>query len=207
MQIQTYSREEVLPQLPLLHQWCVKHLGGFPYYYAPPKEQLIHPFDTVYINEEKALVVIAKENNEVIGIASGVSLGSFYLDYKVGYVFSPLLMEQFKEKGFQLNEILYIGYFLMSEKHKKNAKAVIEIFDKFIDAAKKWNKKQICYIQVLCDESRIEESPEPYGTVIQCFRHSGVVMCNLSWPTLQQDGTFALQNHDMAFHITDISVE
>src|SRR5579872_1978337 len=108
IQIQTYSRIEVLPLLPLLHQWCVKHLRGFPYYYAPPKEQLIHPFDTVYVNEERSLVVIAKENNEMIGIAVGVSLDSFYLDYNVSYVFSSELIDKFKKNGFHPSEILYI---------------------------------------------------------------------------------------------------
>ena len=202
--IETYSREEVFPQLPLLHRWCVQHLHGFPYYYAPPKEQLIHPFDTVYANEEKALVAIAKEGSEVIGIATGVSLGSFYLDYNVNYVFSPSLMAQFEEKGFQPSEILYMGYFLMAESHKENAKAAHEIFDQFIAAAKKWGKKQICYIQVLCDESRMNESPEPYGTLIEGFRHSGVVLPGHSWPTLQSDGSFQMQNHDMAFYIMEV---
>lgn len=206
MEVQTFSREEVLPLLPLLHEWLAKHLLGFPYYYAPPKEQLIHPFDTVYVNEKEALVVIAKQSNEVIGIASGVSLGSFYLNNNVvGNVFSPELIEQFKEKGFQPNEVLYVGYFLMAECHKENTRAVLEIFDQLIAAAKKWGKKQICYIQVLCDESRIKESPEPYGTIIPGFRHSGVVMLNLSWPTLQSDGSMQMQSHDMAFYIMDIS--
>jgi hypothetical protein len=206
MQVQTFSREEVLPLLPLLHEWCAKHLLGFPYYYAPPKEQLIHPFDTVYINEKEALIVIAKQNNQVIGVASGVSLGSFYLDYNVGYVFSPELMEQFKEKGFQPNEVLYVGYFLMAENHRENERAVLDIFDQFIVAAKKWGKKHICYIQVLCDESRTKESPEPYGTIIPGFKHSGVMM-NHSWPTLQSDGSMQLQNHDMAFYIVDASIK
>lgn len=205
MQVQTFSREEVLPLLPLLHEWCAKHLIGFPYYYAPPKEQLIHPFDTVYVNEKEALIVIAKQGDEVIGIASGVSLGSFYLNNNVvGNVFSPELIEQFKEKGFQPNEVLYVGYFLMAEKYKENARAVLEIFDQLIATAKKWGKKQICYIQVLCDESRTKESPEPYGTIIPGFRHSGVVMLNLSWPTLQSDGSMQMQNHDMAFYIRDL---
>lgn len=203
MQVQTFTREEVHPLLPLLHQWCAKYFVGFPYYYAPPKEQLIHPFDTVYVNEKEALVVIAKENDEVIGIASGVSLGSFYLDYNVGYAFSPQVIKQLKEKGFQLNELLYIGYFLMAEGHKENTQAVLEIFDQFMAAAEKWGKKQICYIQVLCDESRMKEYPEPYGTIIPGFRHSGVVF-NLSWPTLQADGSMQVQNHDMAFYIRDI---
>ena len=205
MQVQTFSREEVLPLLPLLHEWCAKHLLGFPYYYAPPKEQLVHPFDTVYVNEKEALVVIAKQSNEVIGIASAVSLGSFYLNYSLGNVFSSELIEQFKEKGFQPNEVLYVGYFLMAEGHKENARAVLDIFDQFIEAAKKWGKKQICYIQVLCDESRMKESPEPYGTIIPGFKDSGVVMLNLSWPTLQSDGSMQMQNHDMAFYIMNIS--
>lgn len=136
MQVETFSRTEVLPLLPLLHDWCAKHLVGFPYYYAPPKEQIIHPFDTVYVNEKEALVVIAKESNAVIGIASGVALGSFYLDYNLGYVFSPELMQQFKEKGFSPNEVLYVGYFLMAEDHRENAEAVFGIFDQLIAAAK-----------------------------------------------------------------------
>lgn len=205
MQVETFSREEVLPLLPLLHKWLTTYLVGFPYYYAPPKEQLIHPFDTVYVNEKEALVVIAKQSNEVIGIASGISLDSFYLDYNVGNVFSSELIEQFKEKGFQPNEVLYVGYFLMTESHKENARVVLEIFDQIIAAAKKWGKKQICYIQVLCDKSLMKESPEPYGTIIPGFRHSGVVMLNLSWPTLQSDGSMQMQSHDMAFYIMDIS--
>ncbi len=204
MQIQTFSREEVLPLLPLLHEWLAKHLLGFPYYYAPPKEQLIHPFDTVYVNEKEALVVIAKLDNEVLGIASGISLGSFYLDYKVGNVFSPELIEQFKNKGFQPHEVLYVGYFLMAEGHKENEAAVLEIFEQLTAAAKKWDKKQICYIQVLCDESRMKEFPEPYGTIIPGFRNSGVEMLDLSWPTLQADGSMQMQNHDMAFYIMDL---
>ncbi|MBX3719423.1 MAG: hypothetical protein KF898_07235 [Parachlamydiales bacterium] len=206
MQVQAFSREEVLPLLPLLHEWCAQHLLGFPYYYAPPKEQLIHPFDTVYVNEKEALTVIAKKRDEVIGIASGISLGSFYLDYSMGNVFSSQLLEQFKEKGFQPNEVLYIGYFLMAENHKENARAALEMFDQFVAAAKKWGKRQICYIQVLYDESRMKESPEPYATIIPGFRHSGVEMLNLSWPTLQPDGSMQMQSHDMAFYIIDIPI-
>lgn len=204
MQVQTFSREEVLPLLPLLHEWLAKHLIGFPYYYAPPKEQLIHPFDSVYVNEKEALVVIAKQSNEAIGIASGISLDSFYLVYNLGNVFPAELIEQFKEKGFQPNEILYVGYFLMAEGHKENTRAVLEIFDQLVAAAKRWGKKQICYIQVLCDESRMKESPEPYGTIIPGFRPSGVEMLNQSWPTLQSDGSMQMQSHDMAFYIMDI---
>lgn len=205
MQVETFSREEVFPLLPLLHEWLAKHLLGFPYYYAPPKEQLIHPFDTVYVNEKEALVVVAKQGSEVIGIATGISLGSFYLNNSVvGNVFSPELIEQFKEKGFQPNEVLYVGYFLMAENHKENERAVLEIFDQLLAAAKKWGKKHICYIQVLCDESRMKESPEPYGTMIPGFRHSGVIMRNLSWPTLQADGSMQMQSHDMAFYFMNI---
>ena len=87
----------------------------------------------------------------------------------------------------------------MAESHKENEKIVLEIFDQLIAAAKKWGKKQICYIQVLCDESQMKGSPEPYGTIIPGFRHSGVVMLNLSWPTHQSDGSKQMQNHDMAF--------
>lgn len=205
MQINTLSRGEVFPLLPLLHEWCAKYFSGFPYYYAPPKEQLIHPFDTVYVNEEKALIVVAKEEDEVIGIASGVSLGSFYLDYNLGHVFSPQLMEQFKKKGFQPSEILYIGYFLMAENYKENVMAVLGIFDQLVAAAKKWDKKWVCYIQVLCDESRMKESPEPYGKIISGFRHSGVEMHNHTWPTLQSDGSMEMESHDMAFYIMDIT--
>lgn len=204
VKIQTFSREEVIPLLPLLHEWLVKHLVGFPYYYAPPKEQLIHPFDTVYVNEKEALIIIAKEKDEVIGVAAGVSLGSFYLDYNLGNVFSPHLIEQFKEKGFQPNEVLYIGYFLMAENHKENTETVLKIFDEILAAAKKWGKKHICYIQVHCNQSRMRESPEPYGTIISGFRDSGVEMHNLSWPTLQADGSMQLKSHDMAFYVMDI---
>lgn len=204
LQVQMYSCAEVLPLLPLLHQWCAKHLHGFPYYYAPPKKQLIHPFDTVYVNEEQSLVVVAREESEVVGIAVGISLSSFYLDYNVSYVFSPKLMDEFKEKGHHPRDVLYIGYFLMAEEHKENREAIFGIFDQLIAKAKEWGKKEVCYIQVLCDESRMKQSPEPYGTIIQGFRHSGVELRNHSWPTLQSDGSYCMESHDMAFYVKDI---
>lgn len=205
MEIVSYSRENVVGRLPLMNSWCSYHLKGYPYLYVTPPEQIINPSDVIYVNDPNALVVIATVGSETVGCAAGIPLSSQHL---AQYYFSPKIINQFQEKGFKIDKIWYVGYFLMALDYREDFKTIETIYKKHVAHAKTIGLNQLCYVEVLRPDNEERkpnsfQSPEPWGNLILGFRETNVKMKS-SWLSIQQDGTIKLEENDLTFFIKEI---
>lgn len=205
MNIKTYQREEVLPLLPAMHEICVMQLAAFPYLYAPRKDQLVNPSDTIYANEQNARVLVAHKEHKIEGIVTGIPLNSFYL---TAHYFSPDLIEKFKEKGFDPDVIWYVGYFLMSSAHRKDTDLVLSLYEKTISFAKKQGKTHISYVDVIREKTHPLKPmtvlhPEPWGDIIDGFKSAGVTV-EAAWPHRQPDYSVKEEKVTILFYIKEL---
>ncbi len=202
MEINLYQREKITPFLIEMNRWCMRQLKNYPYFYVPPETQLINPSDIMYVNDPDALLVIAKNQEEIISVATGIPLNSSYL---TSYYFSPEIIDQFKDAGSDPKKIWYMGYFLLAEKYRDDHALINAIYEKFIAQVLNLNCNYISYVNVPADASHPLKPKnyrymEPWGDVIQGFEKTPVVT-QANWPTLQVDGSVKENEHQIIFMI------
>ena len=205
MDIQTYSRDAVIPQLALMNAWCTKQLKNFPYLYQPADVQLVNFSDVMYVNDPHALVVVAKNEGKIVGVAAGIPQDSCYL---TTYYFSPEIIPQFKNNHYRPEKIWYMGYFLMDSQYTDDEKIIHAIYELFVNHAKKLGKTYLSYVNVLREENHPLRPTnyrylEPWGQVITDFIDSNVHIV-AEWPTLQLDHSVKNEQHKIAFYLKNI---
>lgn len=203
--IKTYQREEVLALLPAMHEMCAQQLAAFPYLYAPRKDQLVNPSDTIYANEKDALVMAVHVDGKIEGVATGIPLSSFYL---TAHYFSPELIDKFKDKGFDPSTIWYVGYLLLATKLRKDEKLVHSLYEKMSAFAKQQGKTQICYVDVVREKNHPLRPkdylhPEPWEDIIKGFKSTGITV-QASWPHRQVDYTVKEETISILFYMGDL---
>jgi hypothetical protein len=202
MEITNYSRESAISQLSLINRWCLEHYRNYPYLYAADEEPIINPSDLMYVNDPNALVVIARENSNAIALATGIPLSSVYL---TSYYFSAELLDKFKEKNLNPEEIWYVGYFLTTLEHRNNRTVIKTIYDRLVDRAKQIGKKKICYIETVREKNHPQkpqnfQSLEPWGEIITGFSQTDITT-SFTYPTVQKDGTVKEEENTFRFFI------
>lgn len=200
MQIKTYQRLDVLPYLPIMNEWITHHFSQAPWSYAPPKDQIVGPADTIYINEKESILILAEKEGEVQAMATVVSLDSYFLNH---HYFPCDVAALFKEKGYNTSQILYIGCFLASPSVRHDRKAILAIYGHILDFAKHLGKREIAYMDLLVDEK--QEKLEPWIDFIGGFESTGIIIDD-PWPTLMNDGRIEMQMHQLAFYLKKIAV-
>jgi hypothetical protein len=205
MEIKNYSRESAISQLSLINRWCLEHYRNYPYLYAADEEPIINPSDLMYVNDPNALVVTARENSRAIALATGIPLSSVYL---TSYYFSAELLDKFKEKSLNPEEIWYVGYFLTTLEHRNNQTVILAIYDRLVDFAKQLGKKKICYIETVREENHPQkpknfQSLEPWEKIITGFGKTDITT-GFTYPTLQIDGTVKNEENLFIFFIKNL---
>ncbi len=203
IKLQQFVGKEVISWLPAMNTHCAECLREFPYLYAPPSRQIINPTDTIYVNEKDALVTVVENAEGIIGIASGLPLSSYYL---AAHYFSPAIIEKFREKGYNPENIGYMGYFLMRPKFQNDADLIHSIYRSFVEKAKLLGKTQICYIDVIRSDTHplrpnTYSHPEPYSHTIKGFSKTAIEI-ESTWPTFQVGGEIKDESHQLVFYIS-----
>ena len=139
MQIKIYQRRDVLPHLPTMNQWVTHHFSQAPWSYAPPKDQIVGPADTIYINEKQSILILAEKQGEIQGMATAVSLDSYFLNH---HYFPCDVSALFMKKGFDISQILYIGCFLAAPSIRHDREVILAIYGHVLDFAKHLGKKR-----------------------------------------------------------------
>jgi len=201
LSIQVYQREEIVPLLPLLNTWNTDAFGPFPYLYAPREDQLISMADFAYVNEKNALVIVAKKGEQIVGIAGGAPLDSFYM---ANHYFTPELIKSMKNKEYDPSDYFYVGYFLIAPEFRGDLSVIESIYDRLVEFSRSIGKTQLAYISVLLADNHpmkpdVFSSPEPWGTAITGFS-SMDLFTQMQWPTYQADGSIADQKHILQFY-------
>lgn len=205
IKVQQFTGKKIIPWLSAMNDHCSQCLRGFPYLYAPTSSQIINPSDTIYVNEKDSLVIVAENAEGIVGIAAGLPLSSYYL---AAHYFSPDAIEKFREKGYDPENIWYMGYFLMKPKFQSDADLIDSIYSSFVERAKTLGKTQICYIDVIRSDAHplrpnTYSHPEPYGRIIKGFSKTAVEI-ESTWPTFQVGEKIKDETHQLVFYISDL---
>jgi hypothetical protein len=198
----TFSKEQIEPHLGLLEDWVQREFKQYPYLWSPQQGEYCLS-NVALLNVDDSLVTIVRKNGEVVGVAAGVAMDApafqEYLGNSVGLI---------KDKGFNPSEIVYMCYFLTSPEHRDDQALADAMYQQYVDFAHSKGKTQICYFEDFGrdDHPLKPENPtpiEPWNRLITGFR-SMDVSTELSWQTLQADGTVQDEKHSAVFFINEV---
>jgi hypothetical protein len=201
LEISTYSTDQVVPWVPLLQEWEEREFFHYPYLWVPPKGE-ISDNNVMLAREKNAQVIIVQHNGQVIGIA-----GAIVFDSEEMHSNHRWLLEKTIAHGFDPAHIVYVNYFLTAPQFRNDARLVSLMYNKLVDFTHCIGRTQICYLEDLgnLDSPLKPEHPvaiEPWGHVIKGFR--SMMYADLTWPTLQPNGSVADQVHVSEFFIQDL---
>ncbi|WP_151192779.1 hypothetical protein [Cysteiniphilum sp. JM-1] len=193
---------DILNYLPTMNSWCKEHLRHYPYYYFPESSQQVSPADTMYINERRAKLVVVQNNEQVISISPGIPLDSFYLarDY-----FAFETIQQFQSKGYVINSIWYIGYFLVDYASQEDMDLLECVYQAHLLMAKQNKCEYIAYVE---PENTVKHNDdktlaEPWSVLSGEIIDSGVT-CDASWSTIQKNGDVLEEKHSIRFYLRKV---
>jgi len=210
LELSSYSAEQIEPLLPLLEEWVQREFIQYPYLWLPPKGEFCMS-NVMLAAEKEALVTIVRKGQQVVGVAAAVSFDSeaFRTTYEAAVLGSnQSILEKMKEQGFDPSKMLYMNYFLTAPEYRNDENLVGLIYNNYVDFAHKIGRTQLCYFE---DAGRVDHplkpahpTPiEPWGHAIQGFK-SMYMQADLSWPTVQLDGSARDEAHTVEFFFKDI---
>lgn len=202
-EINTYSTDQITPLLPLLEDWVEREFFQYPYLWAPPKGKICFG-NSMLVNEKNAQVVIVRKEGQVIGVAAG---GAFDSEGFKSYL-GQSAVEMTKARGYDPSRVLYMSYFLTASEYRNDERLVSAIYNKFADFARSLGRTHICFYEDFGDpDSPLKpEHPvpiEPWGYVIKGCKSMDIRL-DLSWETLQPDGSVIDQSHSAELFIKEI---
>jgi len=206
--IETYRSENIIPLLTLLNEWTLREFAQYPYLFVPPKDQVIFPSDVTLVNSKDSMVVLAKKEGTVAGMAAFISFDSPVLHTTyLTYLSNLVLLDKFNELGFDPSRILYVDYFLTAPQWRNDAAIVNAVYDQIKDFAREKGKTQICFImdvsQPKHSSAQSKISIEPWEDVIGDFQSTGFRNV-LAWPTLTEEGFAQEMEHTLEFFLKDL---
>lgn len=204
--LQVLRKEQILPVLPIMHQWTVEAFQRPPYSAARvSNKDIVDPQDTIYINDPEALVVIATHTEEVVGVAAGIPFDSRHLRT---YFESrnKSIYENITQLGFDPSQIFYITYILTAPKFENRAAVSCAIFDAFHTWATELKKKYLFWFEDASSgdsQQTPHEKAETWKDDVGGFTQMSLKF-NSSWPTYQPDGSIKEQEHMMNFFFKEV---
>jgi hypothetical protein len=195
-EIETCTKEKIADHAVLLENWMRRDYIHYPYLWVPaPGETSLD----LFIHEESALLTLLKQENRIIGVAAGLAFEAKNL----ANLFSAPLAQLAEEQGIRPETLYYMSFFLTDPDYR-NEQAIIEaIYDAQVKHAKFLNKTHICFWTAL-DIPNHPLKPnvfipvEPWGYAIESYQPMHIEL-NLSWSTLQVDGSVQEEVHPVQF--------
>jgi len=203
MEVKMYRGDNLRPLLPLVNEWIVSRYIEFPFLYVAQGEV---PPTHVLADDPNGFVLFAEEQGKKVGLLMASPLdSSFLLDVK----YSPLAsLGEIEEKGYDPGKILYIHGFLVAPEKRNDFGLIQGLYKKAVALAQKMGKTQICYFTTIREEDHPLKPNsyvplEPFNDVPTPFRDMGITF-NLTWPTLQSDGSVKVSENLQALYVQDI---
>lgn len=195
LEIATYSSEEITPILPLLQDWVEREFLKYPYLWVAPKGTIYTPNERL-MEDERGLAAVVKRENEVVAVFCCIPFDSVALEPSL----QPLL-STVKEKWFDPSRMLYIPYFLSLEDIRNDERAIYSIYQHLLEHAKQTGCHQICVMEALGQPNHLLRPDsfialEPWGKL--GFEKMDIEL-EITWPTLQVDGSICEEAHTMVF--------
>jgi hypothetical protein len=209
LEISTYSADQIKPLLSLLEEWLQREFFQYPYLWLPPKGET-NINNMLLLAEEHGLVTVVRKGQQVVGIAAGVPFDSDTVRTTLNSTTGKdqTLFEKTKKLGFDPSKLFYMNYFLTASEYRNNKELVDLIYNHYVDFARKIGKTQLCYLEY-SGESEHPLKPEhltpiePWGHVIHGFKRMHM-QADITWPTVQLDGSARDESHTVEFFIKDI---
>lgn len=200
-EIETYSKEEIAAHTSLVEEWVRRDYIHYPYLWVPKST------DTsldVFLNEESSLLTLIKQEGCVVGMAIGMAFDAEHLS---NYFEVPLI-KLAKEQGIRPETLYYISFFLTAPDYRNEKNIVDAIYNAQAKYAKSLLKTHICFWSPLDNQHQslrpISPIPiEPWGDVIQNYKPMHIEL-NLSWNTLQADGSTKEEIHPVQFFMKSL---
>lgn len=199
------SGESALAFAPTIHEWVSHHFRSYPYLYAAKEDETVNSGDLIYGKADQAFVIAPKMGGKIAGILAAIPLDAPLLN---GEYLPADMADRIKEKGFHPEKILYIGMFLIAPEYRQDKSFVCSLYDQLVKSAKERGKTEICYIEILREENHPLKPafylpPEPWGEMISGFKSMDITV-DLTWPTLQPDGSTKDEANKLLFYIKNI---
>jgi GNAT superfamily N-acetyltransferase len=148
-----------------------------------------------YTREQLSLVVVAEIDSDIIGIATGIpflTLAHFFGN----------IQEQYETLNININKVFYIGDVIVKPEHRGKglASKLLSLIYEFA-LSQGFTKISVCTgVQLI--ESVHSKSVEKLLNK-EGFLDQNLVIIN-EFPTVQMDGSIAIENHQLKFWIRDI---
>lgn len=180
--VEIFTGKDTSNFINLIAQLRIKHFREYPYLYEGNME-LEKQYLQAYAADVRSIFVIAKVNDEITEVSTGIPLVS-----------SSVLLKDaetiFRENGLEPNEYYYYGEVIILPEHRG-----LEILVKMLAAQNKkvreWGYKYITGLTVIRGEKHPlkpddYKSPDKLGHYFG-YNKSGFTI-KYSWPTIQKDG-------------------
>lgn len=203
LELKTYSMDQIEPLLPLLEKWVQRAFVQYPYLWLPAQETQ-YSGNLGLLTEQDAQVALVTQGSDVLGVATVVAFGSNTFKECLG----ESVVEKAKDLGFDPAKLLYVNYFLTAPEHLNEPHLVNMLYQQIVEYARQTGKTHVCYFEGAekADHPlKPETMPviEPWGHVIQGFTSMNLE-ADVSWPTIQGDGTVQDEVHVAKFFVKDV---
>jgi hypothetical protein len=161
-----------------------------------PEEELEYEkkYFSGYAKDDKATIAIAKVENQIVGIATGIPLISE----------SDIVTDAqkvFSKQGIQLDDYYYCGEIIVLPQFR-SLSLITKLSQAGSTLLKKWGFKHICMLTVIREENH-PLKPKNYKSPDNLWAHLGFVRNHLTigyhWPTIQPDNTVVDTKNSLEF--------
>ncbi|MBX9805266.1 MAG: GNAT family N-acetyltransferase [Alphaproteobacteria bacterium] len=190
--IEVFKGSQTAPYIQTLAEMRMREFREFPYLYVGKLEDEIR-YTSAYTTEPQALLVIAFQDNEIVGLYSGMPLECPAL-FVVGWA------ETMKAQGIDTSNYFYAGELIIEPRFRKMGLGS-KLMYRLIEEVKDMNFEammQVTAIRPLDHPLR----PKDYFDSDTIWGRYGLVktpiVFSTKWQTLQPDGTSQEEENDLA---------
>ncbi|MEW9673985.1 GNAT family N-acetyltransferase [Ammoniphilus sp. 3BR4] len=180
--------ERYIEQLALFR---VKDFREFPYLYVGDLERE-KGYIQHYTKNEKALLVIAKDDDKVIGISSGIPLEKFL---------GEAIAEQLAKIGLDSNHFYYFGETILLPEYRKKGIGR-DIYKMREEYARSAGYTEVCFMAVVREEDH-PLRPKDYKSPEDFWVYMGYekleITADFTYPTVQANGQVEKASNKMVF--------
>ncbi len=199
IRIEAFKGSAINPYVQKLAELRVREFYNFPYLYVGTIEEDAH-YSQRYAEDEKALLVVAFENNQVIGLYSGIPFNS-------NMSFLHEWEEQALQQDFELEGYYYLGE-LIVEKTWRNKRIGSQIIEMFFEEINQLGYKKMAGVTAIRPRNH-PLRPEGYQDTDEVWPKFGLhktnVTLSVNYPTRQADGSVKDETNEMALWVKELS--
>jgi len=180
----------------LIAQWRIEHFREFPYLYEGKIENE-RKYLKHYAVDPKGMVILAKQQNEIIGIVTGIPFSSET---------STIAALKALPENYSFDEYYYLGEIIIPGKFRGMG-LMRSLCEKQEFAAKEMGFSKMCLLTVIRNKDH-SLMPDGYKSSDDKFAHYGYVKTamtvDINWPTIQIKGSVKEAKNSLALWLKNM---